>query len=58
MRASGMTQEQVAGAAQMQVAVYSRIERAEVDPRWGSIVKIASALNVPMRDLATGTDAR
>ncbi len=41
--ALGLTQEEVAHRAGMQPAVYSRIERGEVDLRVSSLFKIATA---------------
>jgi DNA-binding XRE family transcriptional regulator len=52
--AAGLTQDQAADAADMQSAVYSRIERGEVDPRLSSLVKIAKALGVDLADLLRG----
>jgi transcriptional regulator with XRE-family HTH domain len=49
--AAGLTQDDAAHAAEMQPAVYSRIERGEVDPRLSSLVKIARALGVTVSDL-------
>jgi transcriptional regulator with XRE-family HTH domain len=49
--AAGLTQDQAADAAGMQSAVYSRIERGEVDPRLSSLTKIAAALGAPLTDL-------
>jgi transcriptional regulator with XRE-family HTH domain len=52
----GLTQEEVAHRARMQTAVYSRIERAEVDPRLSSIVRIAEALDVRLTLLVDDVD--
>jgi transcriptional regulator with XRE-family HTH domain len=49
--AAGLTQDQAADAAEMQSAVYSRIERGEVDPRLSSVAKIAAGLSVTVADL-------
>ncbi|MCW2983492.1 MAG: family transcriptional regulator [Conexibacter sp.] len=54
--AAGMTQDQAADAAGMQVAVYSRIERGESDPRVSSLLKIARALGVTVSDLLRGVE--
>jgi transcriptional regulator with XRE-family HTH domain len=51
---AGLTQDQAADGAEMQPAVYSRIERGEVDPRLSSLVKIAGALGVTVSDLLRG----
>jgi transcriptional regulator with XRE-family HTH domain len=49
--AANLTQDDAAHAAGMQPAVYSRIERGEVDPRLSSLVKIAGGLDVTLADL-------
>jgi transcriptional regulator with XRE-family HTH domain len=49
--AARMTQDEAADASVMQSAVYSRIERGEVDPRVSSLLKIASGLGVEPADL-------
>lgn len=49
--AARMTQDEAADASAMQSAVYSRIERGEVDPRVSSLLKIASGLGVDPADL-------
>lgn len=53
---AGLTQEEVAHRAEMQTAVYSRIERAEVDPRLSSLARIAEALDVKIGVLVKGVD--
>lgn len=55
-RGADMTQDEVADAAEMQVAVYSRIERGESDPRLSSLRKIARALGVTVSDLLRGVE--
>lgn len=52
--AAGLTQDQAADAAEMQSAVYSRIERGEVDPRLSSLAKIAAGFGVTVADLTRG----
>ncbi len=54
--AAELTQDQAADAAEMQTAVYSRIERGEVDPRLSSLVKIARALGVTVGDVVRGVE--
>ncbi len=49
--AAGMTQDEAADASDMQSAVYSRIERGEVDPRVSSLLKIANGLGVELAAL-------
>jgi transcriptional regulator with XRE-family HTH domain len=51
-----MTQEEAAHVAGMQTAVYSRIERGEVDPHISTVSKIAQALRVPLIELVDGLD--
>jgi predicted transcriptional regulator len=46
-----LTQEDAASAADMQTAVYSRIERGEVDPRLSSLVRISRALRIELAEL-------
>jgi ribosome-binding protein aMBF1 (putative translation factor) len=53
---SGLTQEEAAGRARMQTAVYSRIERAEVDPHISTVSKVARALDIPLTELVAGLD--
>jgi transcriptional regulator with XRE-family HTH domain len=52
--AADLTQDEAADGADMQTAVYSRIERGEVDPRLSSLLKIAAGLGVPVSDLLRG----
>jgi transcriptional regulator with XRE-family HTH domain len=52
--AADLTQDDAAHASGMQPAVYSRIERGEVDPRVSSIVKIATGLGATASDLLRG----
>jgi transcriptional regulator with XRE-family HTH domain len=49
-----LTQDQAADRAGMQVAVYSRIERGEVDARVSSLSRIAAGLGVTVADLVAG----
>jgi transcriptional regulator with XRE-family HTH domain len=49
--AAGLTQDQAADGAGMRTAVYSRIERGEVDPRLSSLLKIADSLGAPVSEL-------
>jgi transcriptional regulator with XRE-family HTH domain len=52
--ATHLTQEDAAFRAGMQTAVYSRIERGEVDPHLSTLVKIAEALALPVSELVDG----
>jgi transcriptional regulator with XRE-family HTH domain len=54
--AAGLTQDDAAHAASMQPAVYSRIERGEVDPRLSSLTRIATGLSVTVGDLTRGAE--
>jgi transcriptional regulator with XRE-family HTH domain len=54
--AAGLTQDDAAHAAGMQPAVYSRIERGEVDPRLSSLTRIATGLGVTVGDLTRGAE--
>lgn len=53
---AGLTQEEAAHRAGMQTAVYSRIERAEVDPHISTVSKVAQALGTPVTELVVGLD--
>jgi transcriptional regulator with XRE-family HTH domain len=48
--AAKLTQDDAAHAAGMRTAVYSRIERGEVDPRLSSLVKTAQALGIDLAE--------
>jgi transcriptional regulator with XRE-family HTH domain len=48
---AGMTQEDLARAAQLHPAEVSRLERAERDPRLSTLVRLAAALQVPLGEL-------
>lgn len=56
--ALALRQRDVAEAAELQTAVYGRIERGEVDPRLSTIVKIAQALETTVVALTARTDGR
>jgi transcriptional regulator with XRE-family HTH domain len=53
---AGLTQEDLAHLARMQTAVYSRIERGEVDPHLSTLAKIAQALRVTLIELVGGLE--
>ncbi|WP_081690483.1 helix-turn-helix domain-containing protein [Conexibacter woesei] len=53
---SGLTQEEAAHRARMQTAVYSRIERGEVDPHISTMSRIATALAFPLNELVVDLD--
>jgi transcriptional regulator with XRE-family HTH domain len=48
----GLTQEQLAELAQQHPTRISHLESGRVNPRWGVVRRIASALGVSMKDLA------
>ncbi|MEU7010352.1 helix-turn-helix transcriptional regulator [Streptomyces sp. NPDC046332] len=47
-RAAGLSQDQLADAIGMERRSIQRYERAERDPRFSDLVRIAWALNVPL----------
>jgi transcriptional regulator with XRE-family HTH domain len=49
-RASGHTQEHVAHEAGITVAALARIERGETNPRWTTVRRIATALDVSLSE--------
>jgi transcriptional regulator with XRE-family HTH domain len=53
---SGLTQEEAAHRARMQTAVYSRIERGEVDPHISTMSRVATALAFPLNELVLDLD--
>jgi transcriptional regulator with XRE-family HTH domain len=53
---SGRTQEAVAQAAGITVAHLSGIERGYANPKWATVERIASALDVSLIDVARATE--
>lgn len=51
---AGLTQEQLAGAADMHPTEVSRLERGVRDPRLSTIVRVARALDIKPVDLIRG----
>jgi transcriptional regulator with XRE-family HTH domain len=49
--AKGLSQKQVATAAKMQQAQYSRIESGKTDPSFSLVMRIAKALGVTLTEL-------
>ncbi len=47
--AAGYTQERVAVKAGLSVGAYSRIERGQSDPTWGTVLCVARALRAEVR---------
>jgi acyl-CoA thioester hydrolase len=52
--AGGLTQENVAAAAGMDISYYSRLERSVIDPGVRMVVRLAHALGVPAAWLMAG----
>lgn len=48
---AGLTQETVALRAEIRIATYSRIENGRSYPRLDTLIRIADAIGVPLRDL-------
>ena len=51
---SGLTQEQLAEAADMHPTEVSRLERGVRDPRLSTLVRLARALGIELADLVRG----
>ena len=57
MRAErGITQEALAFKADVTIATTSRIERGETEPKWGTVRRLAAALDVTVGELAAEDD--
>lgn len=54
--AKGRTQRQVAAAADMDLTWYARLERGTGNPAWGTIRRIAAALEVRPSELAKAAE--
>lgn len=52
----GMTQEEVAHAADLTLGAYGRIERSEVAPAWPTVRAIARGLDISMKELGETVD--
>ncbi len=52
--ARDMSQEDLAHAAGLHVTIVSRLERAEREPRLGTLVALSRALTVPLADVIDG----
>jgi transcriptional regulator with XRE-family HTH domain len=48
----GLTQKDLARAADMDVTAISHIERGRSNPAWGTVRRIATALDVPISEVA------
>jgi len=53
---SGCTQEEVAQKAGVTVAHLSGVERGYANPKWGTVERIADALNVSLGELVRLTE--
>jgi transcriptional regulator with XRE-family HTH domain len=51
------SQESVAYEAKLSVTAYRRIERGQVDARWGTLRRIAAVFELSMTELARTADA-
>ena len=51
-----MTQEDLAHAAGIRVGTVSLIERGKSNPAWGTVKRVAQALDASMGDLARRVD--
>jgi transcriptional regulator with XRE-family HTH domain len=54
--AAGLSQEALGKVSGMHFTEISRLERAQRDPRLGTIAKLARALNTTSSELLTGDD--
>jgi transcriptional regulator with XRE-family HTH domain len=50
-------QESLAHAAGLSVATYARIERAQVNPTWTTVRRVADALGLTLAELGAAIDA-
>lgn len=55
-KATGKTQRQVATAADMDLTWYARLERGTGNPAWGSLRRIAAALDVRPSELVEAAE--
>ncbi len=56
--ATGYTQQRVAKKAGVSVGAYSRIERGQSDPTWGTVLRVARALRAEVRIVKRSSDAQ
>jgi transcriptional regulator with XRE-family HTH domain len=50
--ARGLKQKELADAADVNVTAISHIERGRANPAWGTVTRIAAALDVPVSEVA------
>lgn len=55
-RHCGSTQEDLAHSAGITVAALARIERGETNPRWTTVRRIASGLDISLAELAVAVE--
>jgi transcriptional regulator with XRE-family HTH domain len=55
--ARNIGQESVAHAAGLSVATYARVERAQVNPTWTTVRRVAVALGLTLAELGAAIDA-
>jgi transcriptional regulator with XRE-family HTH domain len=55
-RANGSTQEDVAHNAGITVAALARIERGKANPRWTTVRRITSALEISLAELVVAVE--
>jgi transcriptional regulator with XRE-family HTH domain len=48
----GLTQSELARGADMNVTAISHLERGRTNPAWGTVTRIAAALDVPVSEVA------
>jgi transcriptional regulator with XRE-family HTH domain len=48
----GLKQKQLAQSADMNVTAISHIERGRANPAWGTVRRLAAALDVPLSEVA------
>jgi transcriptional regulator with XRE-family HTH domain len=53
----GLKQEDVAYQSGLSVSAYGRLERAETNPIWTTVTRVAEALDVDLVELAQAVDA-
>jgi transcriptional regulator with XRE-family HTH domain len=56
--AHGFTQEDAAHAAGLTVGSYARIERAQSNPAWTTVRRIAEALDLTVSELVAAVEAQ
>lgn len=54
----GLSQEALAHEVGLTVGSYARIERAQANPGWGTVRRIASALGLSLAELGRAIDER